>query len=60
QCLCESVIESRIREAIRQRDDQWRRHEREQIVFLQNETATMLRGLHKEIERLGHQLRGWL
>lgn len=57
QCLCESVIESRIREAIRQRDDQWRRHEREQIVFLQNETATMLRGLHKEIERLGHQLR---
>ncbi|WKX98596.1 hypothetical protein Q1695_013909 [Nippostrongylus brasiliensis] len=57
QQLCECDLELRLREAIRQRDDQWRRHEREQIVFLQNETAAMLRGLHKEIERLGYQLK---
>ncbi|PIO68778.1 hypothetical protein TELCIR_09418, partial [Teladorsagia circumcincta] len=57
QSLCESDLEVRLREAIRQRDEQWRRHEREQIVFLQNETAAMLRGLHKEIERLGYQLK---
>lgn len=58
QSLCESDLELRLREAIRQRDEQWRKHEREQIVFLQNETAAMLRGLHKEIERLGYQLKG--
>ncbi|VDP28136.1 unnamed protein product [Heligmosomoides polygyrus] len=57
QSLCESDLELRLREAIRQRDEQWRKHEREQIVFLQNETAAMLRGLHKEIERLGYQLK---
>ncbi|KIH68328.1 hypothetical protein ANCDUO_01338 [Ancylostoma duodenale] len=56
--LYESDLELRLREAIRQRDEQWRKHEREQITFLQNETAAMLRGLHKEIERLGHQLKG--
>ncbi|KAK6740941.1 hypothetical protein RB195_009035 [Necator americanus] len=55
--LYESDLELRLREAIRKRDEQWRKHEREQISFLQNETATMLRGLHKEIERLGHQLK---
>ncbi|RCN36080.1 hypothetical protein ANCCAN_18042 [Ancylostoma caninum] len=55
--LYESDLELRLREAIRQRDEQWRKHEREQITFLQNETAAMLRGLHKEIERLGHQLK---
>ncbi|KJH51341.1 hypothetical protein DICVIV_02460 [Dictyocaulus viviparus] len=54
---CESEVDIRIHEAIRQRDEQWRRHEREQIVYLQNETASMLRGLHKEIERLGHHLK---
>ncbi|CAJ0599909.1 unnamed protein product [Cylicocyclus nassatus] len=57
QSLYESDLELRLREAIRQRDEQWRKHEREQITFLQNETASMLRGLHKEIERLGHQLK---
>ncbi|EYC42806.1 hypothetical protein Y032_0517g2814 [Ancylostoma ceylanicum] len=57
--LYESDLELRLRDAIRQRDEQWRKHEREQITFLQNETAAMLRGLHKEIERLGHQLKGW-
>ncbi|EPB76967.1 hypothetical protein ANCCEY_03935 [Ancylostoma ceylanicum] len=57
QSLYESDLELRLRDAIRQRDEQWRKHEREQITFLQNETAAMLRGLHKEIERLGHQLK---
>ncbi|VDO58751.1 unnamed protein product [Haemonchus placei] len=60
-CLFQSVyeadLEARLREAIRQRDEQWRRHEREQITFLQNETAAMLRGLHKEIDRLGYELK---
>nr|CDJ82415.1 Hypothetical protein CBG07050 [Haemonchus contortus] len=57
QSVYEADLEVRLREAIRQRDEQWRRHEREQITFLQNETAAMLRGLHKEIDRLGYELK---
>ena len=44
----------------KERDDQWRRHERSQISFLQNEGTMMLKGLHEEIERLNHLLRGGL
>ncbi|CAI4229024.1 unnamed protein product [Auanema sp. JU1783] len=50
-------LEDRLRAALRERDEQWRKHEKAQITFLQQESSNMLKGLHSEIERLGHQLR---
>lgn len=45
-------------EALAERDDMWRRHERAQIAFLQNDHAHMLKALHDEIERLQQLCRG--
>ncbi|PAV62783.1 hypothetical protein WR25_23416 [Diploscapter pachys] len=55
--ITEADLERRLREALRERDDQWRKHEKAQIVFLQSEGANMLKALHLEIDKLGHQLR---
>uniref|UniRef100_A0A914XRQ7 CCDC92/74 N-terminal domain-containing protein n=1 Tax=Plectus sambesii TaxID=2011161 RepID=A0A914XRQ7_9BILA len=41
-----------LTEALAERDDMWRKHERAQIAFLQNDHANMLKALHDEIERL--------
>ncbi|VDK48916.1 unnamed protein product [Anisakis simplex] len=57
QCLIEEICKNRISAAIEERDDLWRRHEKAQIAFLQKENASMLTGLHTEIERLHHELR---
>ncbi|CAD6188650.1 unnamed protein product [Caenorhabditis auriculariae] len=50
-------LEAKVRDALRERDEQWRRHEKAQITFLQNETAAMLKSLHVEIDRLSSELR---
>lgn len=56
--VIEELCRKRISAAIEERDDEWRRHERSQITYLQNENAQMLSGLHTEIERLRNHLRG--
>ncbi|CAI5441663.1 unnamed protein product [Caenorhabditis angaria] len=53
----ENDLESRIELMLRERDDQWRRHEKSQIQFLQNETSSMLKSLHQEVNNLQNQLR---
>uniref|UniRef100_A0A8R1E3M3 CCDC92/74 N-terminal domain-containing protein n=1 Tax=Caenorhabditis japonica TaxID=281687 RepID=A0A8R1E3M3_CAEJA len=50
-------LDHRIEEALRERDEQWRRHEKAQIQFLQTESANMLQSLHAEINRLSNVLR---
>lgn len=56
--MINEICAHRITAAIRERDDMWHRHESAQISFLQNENSQMLTGLHAEIERLHHHLRG--
>ncbi|EJW85459.1 hypothetical protein WUBG_03631 [Wuchereria bancrofti] len=56
--LVNEICTHRINVAIEKRDDMWRQHETAQISFLQNENSQMLTGLHAEIERLHHRLRG--
>lgn len=56
--MINEICAYRIAAAIQERDDMWRRHETAQISFLQNENSQMLTGLHVEIERLHHRLRG--
>jgi len=43
---------TKLQEAVMERDQMWRAHEKAQISFLQNQTAQMTRNLHLEIERL--------
>ncbi|CAI2347265.1 unnamed protein product [Caenorhabditis sp. 36 PRJEB53466] len=50
-------LELRIENSLRERDDQWRKHEKAQIQFLQTETSNMLKSLHNEINRLSNELR---
>ncbi|KAF1768176.1 hypothetical protein GCK72_008138 [Caenorhabditis remanei] len=50
-------LEQRIEKALKERDNEWRKHEKAQIQFLQNETSNMLKSLHNEINRLGNELR---
>lgn len=50
-------LELRIEKALKERDNEWRKHEKAQIQFLQNETSNMLKSLHNEINRLGNELR---
>ncbi|CCD61961.1 CCDC92/74 N-terminal domain-containing protein [Caenorhabditis elegans] len=50
-------LEIRIDKALKERDAEWRKHEKSQIQFLQNETSNMLKSLHNEINRLGNELR---
>uniref|UniRef100_A0A1I7TG51 CCDC92 domain-containing protein n=1 Tax=Caenorhabditis tropicalis TaxID=1561998 RepID=A0A1I7TG51_9PELO len=50
-------LERRIEKALMERDNEWRKHEKGQIQFLQNETSNMLKSLHNEINRLGNELR---
>ncbi|CAO4367985.1 unnamed protein product [Caenorhabditis nigoni] len=50
-------LELRIERALKERDNEWRKHEKAQIQFLQNETSNMLKSLHNEINRLGNELR---
>ncbi|KAE9555099.1 hypothetical protein FO519_001674 [Halicephalobus sp. NKZ332] len=42
----------KLQEAVMERDQMWRAHEKAQIAFLQNQTAQMTRNLHLELERL--------
>ncbi|CAB3404913.1 unnamed protein product [Caenorhabditis bovis] len=50
-------LEEKLQKALRERDEQWRRHEKAQIAFLQNETSNMLKSLHQEVHRLTNELR---
>uniref|UniRef100_A0A0N5ACG2 Ovule protein n=1 Tax=Syphacia muris TaxID=451379 RepID=A0A0N5ACG2_9BILA len=51
-------IKKRIVKAVIERDDMWIMHEKEQINFLKEANFKLLCGLHSEIERLHHELRG--
>uniref|UniRef100_A0A1I8A7U6 CCDC92 domain-containing protein n=1 Tax=Steinernema glaseri TaxID=37863 RepID=A0A1I8A7U6_9BILA len=45
-------LEALSRRLLEERDESWRRHERAQIAFLQNQNSALLSALHAEIERL--------
>ncbi|CAJ0941234.1 unnamed protein product, partial [Mesorhabditis belari] len=57
ELFTQADLENRLQGALRERDDQWLRHEKAQIHFLQSEGAHMLKGLHDEVDRLSHLLR---
>ncbi|CAD5216533.1 unnamed protein product [Bursaphelenchus okinawaensis] len=45
-------FKEKLNEALNERDEMWRKHEKEQIAYVQQQTSQMLARLHNEIERL--------
>ncbi|CAD5222490.1 unnamed protein product [Bursaphelenchus xylophilus] len=45
-------FKEKLNEALSERDEMWRKHEKEQIAYVQQQTSQMLARLHNEIERL--------
>lgn len=54
-----NAFKEELNRALAERNDMWRKHEKEQIVYLQNQNSQMLSKLHGEIERLQNINRGW-
>lgn len=52
------LFKKKLAEAIMERDDMWRKHEKAQISYLQEQNAQLLSRLHEEIERLQNANRG--
>ncbi|CAJ0580598.1 unnamed protein product, partial [Mesorhabditis spiculigera] len=50
-------LEKRLEDALQKRDDEWMKHEKDQISFLQSEGSEMLKALHGELHRLTTMLR---
>ncbi|KAH7731735.1 ImpB/MucB/SamB family protein [Aphelenchoides avenae] len=46
------LFKKKLAEAVMERDDMWRKHEKAQISYLQEQNAQLLSRLHDEIERL--------
>lgn len=60
-----NAFKEEMDKALAERDDIWRRHEKQQISYLQNQNSQMLSRLHLEIERLhnvnrGNEFEEWL
>lgn len=53
-----NAFKKELEKVLAEKDDMWRRHEKEQIAYLQNQNSQMLSRLHVEIERLQSVNRG--
>lgn len=58
QALVNTSSGTDIKKLIKERDDMWREHARNQISFIQTEHTNMLKSLHEEIERLQRKCAG--
>lgn len=47
-----NAFKEKLNEALAERDDMWRKHEKDQVAYLQGQNSQMLSRLHTEIERL--------
>lgn len=55
-----NAFKEELDKALAERDEMWRKHEKEQIVYLQQQNSHLLSRLHTEIERLSNVNRGKL
>lgn len=53
-----NAFKEELDKALAERDEMWRKHEKEQIAYLQQQNSQMLSRLHVEIERLQNVNRG--
>ena len=56
----DAAFKQEVADAVAERDAFWRKHERTQIAFVQEECQKLMAKMHRELERLHMANRGFL